>query len=150
MNLKIEIIFFTHRFWKYGQAATDGLMQVAEQGSTRELESELKSKVFFLVIIKLTQVINFPFNLNQSGEIRTIIKAKGLAFPNVTGKTFAVFRVDPTHSNCCYPGTFLGKVLPNCENVFPKKVPAPVVLFSCELLILLPTYYRPSFIRIND
>lgn len=35
--------------------------------------------------------------LFQSGQIRTIIKAKGLAHPNVTGKTFAVFRVDTSH-----------------------------------------------------
>ncbi|KAJ6647455.1 Spondin-1 [Pseudolycoriella hygida] len=66
-----------YRFWKRGQVATDGLMHVAEHGSTRELETELKS---------------------ESGQIRTIIKAKGLAYPNITGRTFAVFRVDPIHS----------------------------------------------------
>lgn len=38
-----------YRFWKYGQIATDGLMQVAEQGSTRELETELKSQVLVKV-----------------------------------------------------------------------------------------------------
>jgi Spondin_N. len=30
----------------------------------------------------------------QSELIRTIIKARGLRYPNVTGKTYAVFRVD--------------------------------------------------------
>lgn len=30
----------------------------------------------------------------QSDSIRTIIKARGLSYPNITGKTFAVFRVD--------------------------------------------------------
>lgn len=33
----------------------------------------------------------------QSGKIRTIIKARGLWYPNVNGKTFAVFRVDRKH-----------------------------------------------------
>jgi spondin-1 len=36
-----------------------------------------------------------PFS--QSEHIRTIIKARGISFPNVTGKTFAVFRVDAQH-----------------------------------------------------
>ena len=33
----------------------------------------------------------------QSEQIRTIIKARGISYPNVTGKTFAVFRVDRKH-----------------------------------------------------
>lgn len=33
----------------------------------------------------------------KSDSIRTIIKARGLAYPNITGKTFAVFRVDSIH-----------------------------------------------------
>lgn len=33
----------------------------------------------------------------QSDKIRTIIKARGLWYPNVNGKTFAVFRVDRKH-----------------------------------------------------
>lgn len=65
-----------YRFWEYGQMASDGLREVAEHGSTRTLEAELKQ---------------------QSEEIRTIIKARGIAYPNVTGKTFAVFRVDAAH-----------------------------------------------------
>lgn len=35
--------------------------------------------------------------LIQSDQIRTIIKARGITFPNITGKTFAVFRVDSQH-----------------------------------------------------
>ncbi|XP_055906026.1 spondin-1 [Eupeodes corollae] len=62
-----------YRFWRYGDKASDGLREVAEHASTRTLESELKE---------------------QSDQIRTIIKARGIAYPNVTGKTFAVFRVD--------------------------------------------------------
>lgn len=56
--------------------ASTGLQQVAEAGTTRKLESELK---------------------DRSEHIRTIIKARGIAYPNVTGRTFAVFRVDRKH-----------------------------------------------------
>ncbi|XP_043250558.1 spondin-1 isoform X3 [Colletes gigas] len=65
-----------YRFWRYNGMASAGLRQVAELGSTRRLESELK---------------------DQSEHIRTIIKARGISYPNVTGKTFAVFRVDRKH-----------------------------------------------------
>ncbi|XP_049957491.1 spondin-1-like [Schistocerca serialis cubense] len=63
-------------FWSYGARATRGLRQLAERGFTRELEHELKT---------------------HSHEIRTIIKARGLSFPEVTGKTFSGFRVDRRH-----------------------------------------------------
>ncbi|XP_072746118.1 spondin-1 isoform X2 [Anoplolepis gracilipes] len=76
-----------YRFWQYSSngvphtqshahIASTGLRQVAEAGTTRKLESELK---------------------DQSEHIRTIIKARGIAYPNVTGRTFAVFRVDNKH-----------------------------------------------------
>ncbi|XP_037814120.1 spondin-1 [Lucilia sericata] len=65
-----------YRFWEYGKNASEGLREVAEHGSTRTLESELKEK---------------------SDQIRTIIKARGITYPNITGKTFAVFRVDSKH-----------------------------------------------------
>ncbi|XP_034937118.1 spondin-1 isoform X2 [Chelonus insularis] len=65
-----------YRFWRYNETASEGLQQVAEFGSTRKLESELK---------------------DQSENIRTIIKARGISHPNVTGRTFAVFRVDRRH-----------------------------------------------------
>lgn len=45
--------------------------------------------------------MNFNFSFGcvhvKSDQIRTIIKARGLAYPNITGKTFAVFRVDSEH-----------------------------------------------------
>ncbi|KAF2898041.1 hypothetical protein ILUMI_08137, partial [Ignelater luminosus] len=65
-----------YSFWSYGEFASEGLREVAENASTRTLESELKAK---------------------SDHIRTIIKARGISYPNVTGKTFAVFRVDNRH-----------------------------------------------------
>ncbi|XP_011300442.1 spondin-1 isoform X2 [Fopius arisanus] len=65
-----------YRFWRYNDTSSNGLQQVAEFGSTRTLESELKE---------------------QSAHIRTIIKARGVGHPNVTGRTFAVFRVDRKH-----------------------------------------------------
>ena len=34
-----------YRFWKYGELASAGLREVAEHGSTRSLESELKNQV---------------------------------------------------------------------------------------------------------
>ncbi|XP_012255616.2 spondin-1 isoform X2 [Athalia rosae] len=65
-----------YRFWEYAEVASEGLKQVAERGATRMLESELK---------------------DESEHIRTIIKARGISYPNVTGRTFAVFRVDRKH-----------------------------------------------------
>ncbi|CAB4058868.1 unnamed protein product [Lepeophtheirus salmonis] len=62
-----------YRFWEYGGYASKGLEQVAKWGSPRILESELKA---------------------ESDHIRTIIKARGLWYPNHEGKTFAVFRTD--------------------------------------------------------
>ena len=71
-SLNNEIHLFC-RVWEYGGYASKGLEQVAKWGSPRALESELKS---------------------QSLHIRTIIKARGLWYPNHNGKTFAVFRTD--------------------------------------------------------
>ncbi|CAG9857851.1 unnamed protein product [Phyllotreta striolata] len=65
-----------YTFWNYGGIASEGMRQLAEHGNTRMLESELKSK---------------------SEHIRTIIKARGVSYPNITGRTFAVFRVDNRH-----------------------------------------------------
>ncbi|XP_018567979.1 spondin-1 [Anoplophora glabripennis] len=62
-----------HAFWKYEATATDGLKELAQTGEIKTLESELK---------------------NDSGHIRTIIKARGLQYPNITKSTYAVFRVD--------------------------------------------------------
>ncbi|XP_023341710.1 spondin-1 [Eurytemora carolleeae] len=62
-----------YRVWEAGGLASKGLTQVAKWGSPRVLESELKAK---------------------SSHIRTIIKSRGLWFPNVNGKTFAILRTD--------------------------------------------------------
>eukprot|EP00095_Tigriopus_kingsejongensis_P009624 maker-scaffold94_size379870-snap-gene-0.14 protein:Tk09624 transcript:maker-scaffold94_size379870-snap-gene-0.14-mRNA-1 annotation:"hypothetical protein DAPPUDRAFT_321105" len=62
-----------YRVWQYNGYSSKGLSQVAKWGSPRVLESELKA---------------------ESQHIRTIIKARGLWYPNVNGKTFAVFRTD--------------------------------------------------------
>ncbi|XP_064488880.1 spondin-1-like isoform X2 [Ornithodoros turicata] len=64
------------KIWEYEGYASEGVKSVAEHGATKKLESELKA---------------------ESGKIRTIIKARGLWYPNVNGKTFAVFRVDKKH-----------------------------------------------------
>lgn len=64
------------RVWSYGEHASDGMANLAKHGTIEDLESELKEK---------------------GGDIRTIIKARGIAYPDVYGKTYAVFRVDPTH-----------------------------------------------------
>ncbi|XP_022688537.1 spondin-1-like isoform X1 [Varroa jacobsoni] len=64
------------KMWEYDGFASEGVRSVAEHGATKKLEAELKA---------------------QSGKIRTIIKARGLWYPNVNGKTFAVFRVDRKH-----------------------------------------------------
>ncbi|XP_075530205.1 spondin-1-like isoform X2 [Dermacentor variabilis] len=64
------------KMWEYEGFASEGVKSVAEHGATKKLESELKA---------------------ESGKIRTIVKARGLWYPNVNGKTFAVFRVDKKH-----------------------------------------------------
>lgn len=84
-----------YTFWNYGDLASEGLQELAEYGNTRLLESELKAKV--LKALQTMFRFNFrPWNF-QSDQIRTIIKARGVSFPNITGKTFAVFRVDSKH-----------------------------------------------------
>ncbi|XP_044730866.1 spondin-1-like isoform X3 [Chrysoperla carnea] len=65
-----------YQFWQYGKSAGEGLHEVAANGTTKMLESEFK---------------------NVSNHIRTIIKARGISYPNVTAKTFAVFRVNNKH-----------------------------------------------------
>lgn len=62
------------------------------------LELELKNMVsnFFLYIKISYCMLNVEIILNyqQTSDIRTIIKARGLSHPNITTKTLAVFRVD--------------------------------------------------------
>lgn len=51
-----------------------------------------------ILIVRPSLAIAFDINIIlQSDKIRTIIKARGISYPNVTGKTFAVFRVDQEH-----------------------------------------------------
>lgn len=66
-----------YRVWQEGRIASTGLKHLADDGSTTELEKELKA---------------------ESNHIRTIIKARGISWRQVAGmgnpNTFAVFRVD--------------------------------------------------------
>ncbi|VVD03423.1 unnamed protein product [Leptidea sinapis] len=69
-----------YRVWQEGRTATAGLKRLADDGSATTLEKELKS---------------------ESEHIRTIIKARGITWQQVSGggipSTFAVFRVDAKH-----------------------------------------------------
>lgn len=99
-----------YRFWRYNGMASTGLRQVAEHGATRKLEGELKNRVrekcwklcgllslgLYLGTHSRDRNIHV-WSLLQSEHIRTIIKARGISYPNVTGRTFAVFRVDRKH-----------------------------------------------------
>ncbi|GAU98091.1 hypothetical protein RvY_09282-2 [Ramazzottius varieornatus] len=75
-----DIIGATHtsnfKIYEIGGYASDGLKQLAEWGKTQELEKELKTK---------------------TKDIRTIVKARGLWYPNLNGQTHAVFRTDQKH-----------------------------------------------------
>ncbi|XP_050438956.1 spondin-1 isoform X2 [Adelges cooleyi] len=102
-----------YRFWEQGHVASEGMNSIAQYSATSTLESELKSK---------------------SDKIRTIIKARGISYPNVTGRTFAVFRVDQEHHlvsvvSFMYPSPdwFVGVsglelCLPNCNWITNKTV----------------------------
>ncbi|KAH8252232.1 hypothetical protein KR038_004946 [Drosophila bunnanda] len=67
-----------YRFWEAGALASEGIKQYAEHCSSRLLEREFS--------------INF-----RDEKIRTIIKARGPSFPNMSSKTMASVRVDPLH-----------------------------------------------------
>ncbi|XP_025414677.1 spondin-1 isoform X3 [Sipha flava] len=102
-----------YRFWEPDQVSSEGMNTIAQSGITSTLESELKSK---------------------SDKIRTIIKARGISYPNVTGKTFAVFRVDQEHHLISVisfmhpsPDWFVGisgleLCLPNCNWITNKTI----------------------------
>ncbi|EFA01634.1 spondin-1 [Tribolium castaneum] len=66
---------FGKAFWNYSEVASDGLKLLAEEGDTSLLENELKEMV-------------------KTDDIRTIIKARELPYPNITGTSYTVFRVD--------------------------------------------------------
>lgn len=64
------------RMWNIDSFATEGVKELAELGSTKKLESELKQ---------------------VSSKTRTIIKARELRYPTLNSKTSAVFRTDRQH-----------------------------------------------------
>lgn len=63
-------------FWGENHISTDGFRSLAEWGSVRALETELRAK---------------------GPRLRTLIKAAGLWYPNVNTNTTAQFRVDRVH-----------------------------------------------------
>ncbi|XP_016981345.1 spondin-1 [Drosophila rhopaloa] len=67
-----------YRFWESGALASLAMKQYAEHCSSRLLEREFS--------------INF-----RDQKIRTIIKARGPSYPNMSTKSMASVRVDPTH-----------------------------------------------------
>lgn len=64
------------RMWEHGQLASEGVKELAESGSTKRLESELKGAAM---------------------KTRTIIKARELRYPTLNSRTSAVFRTDRRH-----------------------------------------------------
>lgn len=64
------------RMWANNSLATEGVKELAENGSTKKLEFELKQ---------------------VSSKTRTIIKARELKYPTLNTKTSAVFRTDRQH-----------------------------------------------------
>ncbi|KAK9875779.1 hypothetical protein WA026_009571 [Henosepilachna vigintioctopunctata] len=73
-----EIVGASHSndesFWKYEDYASENIKALGERGDTSGIEMELKEKM--------------------GKTVRTVIKANSLRYPNITGKTFAFFRVD--------------------------------------------------------
>ncbi|XP_017068832.1 spondin-1 [Drosophila eugracilis] len=69
----------SYRYWAYGGRASQGMKEMAEHGATRTLENEIRQNT-------------------QNGDVRTIIKAPGIAHRlNAFGRTLANARVDPVH-----------------------------------------------------
>ncbi|XP_014292513.1 spondin-1 [Halyomorpha halys] len=73
-----DLIGATHSpdfaMWDEGMLSSYGMQQMAEYGIVRELETELR---------------------NQSKQLKSIIVATGLWYPDVNSKTTALFKVDP-------------------------------------------------------
>ncbi|CAK5038107.1 unnamed protein product [Meloidogyne enterolobii] len=65
-----------YSFWRYGEIATDGVKEIAEWGNTYKGESEMRG---------------------NASEIRTILKMKGLWYPEVQGKSTGHFHVNRYH-----------------------------------------------------
>ncbi|XP_050307787.1 spondin-1-like [Anthonomus grandis grandis] len=62
-----------HSFWGEGEAPSNGLKELAFNGSTKSLEAELMADM---------------------ENLHTIIKARGLSYPNITASSYSIFRVD--------------------------------------------------------
>lgn len=61
-----------YRFWTYGEPASEGLKEVAEHGSTRQLERELKEEVNargFIVKHSIRTRSRFVYRANISGQL---------------------------------------------------------------------------------
>uniref|UniRef100_A0AC34R1F0 Spondin-1 n=1 Tax=Panagrolaimus sp. JU765 TaxID=591449 RepID=A0AC34R1F0_9BILA len=65
-----------YTMWKFGGISTDGMKEIAEWGNTYKGEQEMKG---------------------NASEIRTIIKMKGLWYPEVQGRTTGHFHVNKYH-----------------------------------------------------
>ncbi|KRZ35693.1 Spondin-1, partial [Trichinella pseudospiralis] len=63
-----------YTMWTYDGYASDGLKELAEWGNTQKYEQEIRE---------------------QTSEVRTILKARGLWFPDVQGTTRAMFHISP-------------------------------------------------------
>ncbi|KAF7273961.1 hypothetical protein GWI33_013338, partial [Rhynchophorus ferrugineus] len=62
-----------HEFWKEDDEPSEGMKELAFNGSTGKLESELLANI---------------------GNLRTIIKARGVAYPDITSSSYAIFKVN--------------------------------------------------------
>uniref|UniRef100_A0A914ZKI1 Spondin-1 n=1 Tax=Parascaris univalens TaxID=6257 RepID=A0A914ZKI1_PARUN len=65
-----------YTMWKFGMIATDGMKEIAEWGNTFKGEQEMKE---------------------HASEIRTLMKIKGLWYPEVQGRTHSSFIVNKYH-----------------------------------------------------
>ncbi|KAK0394261.1 hypothetical protein QR680_000658 [Steinernema hermaphroditum] len=65
-----------YSLWRFGDIATDGMKEIAEWGNAYKAEQELRE---------------------NATEVRTIIKMKGLWYPEVQGRTTATFNVNNYH-----------------------------------------------------
>jgi len=87
-----------YRFWESGALASLAMKQYAEHCSSRLLEREFsinfRVTIIAIPVEKQLLVISYP---SQDQKIRTIIKARGPSYPNMSSKTMASVRVDPLH-----------------------------------------------------
>ncbi|CAD6198174.1 unnamed protein product [Caenorhabditis auriculariae] len=65
-----------YTLWKIGEASTDGMKEIAEWGNTYKAEVEIKAK---------------------ASEVRSLMKIKGLWYPEVQGTTKSQFVVNKYH-----------------------------------------------------